>query len=53
MTSEQMEAGAALMHIRGEVCKALRKDADWAEVRVLLLAEAKAKQVLASCLEIK
>ena len=45
---QRLEAGAALMHVRGEVIKALRDGAGWRELRALLTAEQNARQSLAA-----
>lgn len=45
---ERLEAGAALMHIRGEVLKALRAGADGQELHALMLAERNAHAALAA-----
>lgn len=50
---EQMsryEAGERLLHVRGEVIKALRNGAGWIELRALLEAEQRAKQDLAEAM---
>lgn len=39
MISQVIEAGSALLHVRGEIVKAVRKDVPWAEMRALLKAE--------------
>lgn len=41
-----IEAGSALAHVRGEVCKAVRKGANFAEMNALLKAEELAQEAL-------
>lgn len=50
-TNETLAAAAALLHARGEVCKALRaKSWDWTEIQALLTAEEQSAEALRQAL---